>query len=285
MQYGAGVRFSGAAFPAAVTFSKVESMERVLASDMSPVRPSHVSGAGAIRSRDGFGAPDPLESGWLNGSRLRLRRNAKLYRSGDRFESLFVVRYGFMKSTAGTEDGREQVIGFHLKGDLVGFDGIATQRHCCELVALEGTELIVIPAASILGSDPESQPLREFVHRAMSQELIREQKALLLLGRMKAEQRVASFLLDLAQRFKARGYSRSEFVLRMTRAEIGSYLGVTLETVSRCLSRFMLDGLIERRARHVRIIDAAALQGLIDGDGAALTPSAPAGFGAWASAA
>jgi CRP/FNR family transcriptional regulator len=257
-------------------------MERILSAEGGR---SEVAGAAAWRGtpHDGISAVDLPESAWLNGTRLRLRRNSRLFRSGDRFESLFGVRFGFLKSTAGTEDGREQVIGFHLKGDLVGFDGIATQQHCCELTALEGSELIVIPEASLLGSAPEAQPLREFIHRAMSQQLIRDQKALLLLGRFKAEQRVASFLLDLAQRFKARGYSRSEFVLRMTRAEIGSYLGVTLETVSRCLSRFALDGLIARRGRNIRIIDAAALEWLVDGGTAAPTtlkaPKAPARAG------
>jgi CRP/FNR family transcriptional regulator, anaerobic regulatory protein len=198
----------------------------------------------------------------LPGARIRLRRNGRLYRAGDPFESLFVLRYGFLKSTAGTEDGREQVIAFHLQGDLVGFDGIATHQYCCETTALENSEVIAVPYASLQGPAAEAVQLREHVHRAMSRELIRKQKALLVLGNMKAEQRVAAF--DLAQRFKARGYSRSEFVLRMTRAEIGSYLGVTLETISRCFSRFAQEGLIVRSGRHVRINDSDSLAQLVN---------------------
>ena len=260
-------------------------MHMTVVSEPDRVTPARPAAASRRLPRESNSAPDLLDSASLDGARVRLRRNCRLFRSGDRFESLFVIRFGFLKSTAGTEDGREQVVGFHLKGDPVGFDGVATQQHCCELTALEGSELIAIPAAALLGSAPQAQQLRDFVHRSMSHELIRDKKALLMLGRMKADQRVASFLLDLAQRFRSRGYSRSEFVLRMTRAETGSYLGVTLETVSRCLSRFALEGLIERRGRNIRIIDAAALEWRVDGGCVSPTAPACAGFGAWAQAA
>lgn len=199
------------------------------------------------------------ESASLAGTRIRLRRGGRLYRTGDRFESLFIVRFGFLKATAGTDDGREQIIGFHLAGDVVGLDGIAVQQYSCEVTALESAELIVVPYCALRGSSPEAIRLRQRVHCAMSRELIREQNAMLLLGRMNAEQRVAAFLLDLAQRFRLRGYSRSEFILRMTRAEIGSYLGVTLETISRCLSRFAREGLIACSGRQIRILEPEAL--------------------------
>jgi CRP/FNR family transcriptional regulator, anaerobic regulatory protein len=199
-------------------------------------------------------------------TRRRVKRGDAVFRSGDRFESLYAVRVGFLKSTVVSLDGREQVTGFHMAGELVGLDGISTEQHSCDTVALEDTEVCVIPyerLEEVAGSLPV---LRNHLHRVMSREIVREHGVMLLLGSMHAEERLAAFLLNLSQRFETRGYSRTEFVLRMTRAEIGSFLGLKLETVSRALSRFAQDKLIEVNQKHVRIVDPDGLRAMIAGN-------------------
>ena len=125
-----------------------------------------------------------------------------------------------------------------MAGEIVGLDGISNAKHACDTTALEDTEVCVIPYRRIDDIATQVPALRNHFHRVMSREIVREHGVMLLLGTMLAEERMATFLLNLSQRFAARGYSTSEFVLRMTRAEIGSFLGLKLETVSRVLSRF-----------------------------------------------
>lgn len=201
----------------------------------------------------------------LVATRKRVRRGDTLFRAGDRFESLYAVRLGFLKSTVMSQDGREQVTGFHMAGELVGLDGISSDEHSCDTVALEDSEVCVIPYERLEDIATAMPALRNHFHRVMSREIVREHGVMLLLGSMHAEERIAAFLLNLSQRFEARGYSRSEFVLRMTRAEIGSFLGLKLETVSRVLSRFASDGIIEVNQKHVRIIDPAGLRRIVSG--------------------
>ena len=140
------------------------------------------------------------------------------------------------------EDGREQVSGYHMLGDIVGLDGIGTDRHGCQAVALEDTDVCVLPFERIEDLARSLPPLQHNLHRLLSKEITRDQNIMLLLGSMRAEERLAVFLLTLADRYKRRGYSSTEFVLRMTREEIGSYLGLKLETVSRLFSRFQEEG-------------------------------------------
>lgn len=198
-------------------------------------------------------------------SRRRLARGDTLFRSGDVFQALHAVRSGFLKSTLAAPDGREQVTGFHMAGELIGMDGIGSGRHACNTVALEDSEVCVIPYERLEDVAGAVPALRNHFHKVMSREIVREHGVMLLLGTMNAEERLAAFLLNLSQRFEARGYSRSEFVLRMTRAEIGNYLGLKLETVSRALSRFAADGLIEVNQKHVQIKNAAGLRELMSG--------------------
>jgi CRP/FNR family transcriptional regulator len=196
-------------------------------------------------------------------TRRKLRRGDALFRSGDRFESLYAIRLGFLKSTAASSDGHEQVTGFHMAGELVGLDGISNDTHTCDTTALEDTEVCVIPYDRVEEMSTTVPALQTHLHKVMSREIVREHGVMLLLGSMHAEERLATFLLNLSQRFEARGYSRSEFVLRMTRAEIGSFLGLKLETVSRCLSHFAQDGIIEVDQKHVRILDAQRLREIV----------------------
>ncbi|MDH3286912.1 MAG: fumarate/nitrate reduction transcriptional regulator Fnr [Betaproteobacteria bacterium] len=192
--------------------------------------------------------------------RRKFRRGEHLYRAGAPLASLYAIRSGTMKSCVLYEDGREQVAGFHMMGDLLGMDAISAGRHMCDIVALEDCEVCEIPFSRLEQLSRELPPLQHQLHRIMSREIVRDYGVMLLLGSMKAEERLAAFLLNLSQRFATRGYSATDFNLRMTREEIGSYLGLKLETISRVLSRFHQDGLIEVHHKHLRITDAGRLR-------------------------
>src|SRR5512145_1395060 len=174
----------------------------------------------------------------LVATRKKIKRGDALFRAGDRFESLYAVRLGFLKSTVMSQDGREQVTGFHMAGELVGLDGIGSDRHTSTTVALEDSEVCVIPYSRLQDLSNSVAALGRQLHKVMSREIVREHGVMLLLGSMRAEERLAAFLLNVSQRLSTRGYSPNEFNLRMTREEIGSYLGLKLETVSRVFSRF-----------------------------------------------
>lgn len=199
----------------------------------------------------------------LVNQRRKLRRGEHLYHAGNPLVALYAVRSGFMKSCVLQEDGREQVAGFHMTGDMLGMDAISSGRHMCDTVALEDSELCEIPYSYLEQLSRELPSLQQQLHRIMSREIVRDYGVMMLLGSMKAEERMAAFLLNLSQRFAARGYSSAEFNLRMTREEIGSYLGLKLETISRVLSRFQQDGWIAVRHKHIRIRKADALHQLL----------------------
>jgi CRP/FNR family transcriptional regulator len=191
-------------------------------------------------------------------TRKRVRRGDPLYHAGGEFDSLYAVRSGFFKSSVVLEDGRDQVTGFHMAGELLGLDGIGTGSHATDAIALEDSEVCVIPYARL--AEPA---LQRQLHKVMSRELVRDQGVMMLLGTMRAEERLAAFLLNISQRFVARGFSQQEFHLRMTREEIGSYLGLSLETVSRLFSRFQDAGLITVQQKHVRILDIPGLKAVV----------------------
>ena len=197
-------------------------------------------------------------------TRRKVKRGAALFRNGEAFTSLYAIRTGFFKTCIATEDGRDQVTGFQMAGEIIGLDGIVNDRHSCDAVALEDAEVCVMPYANLEELSREVNALQHHVHKVMSREIVREHGVMLLLGSMRAEERLAAFLLNLVQRLHTRGFSQSELVLRMTREEIGSYLGLKLETVSRTFSKFAEDGVIEVKQRHVRILDTAMLQSLVN---------------------
>jgi CRP/FNR family transcriptional regulator len=196
-------------------------------------------------------------------TRKRVKRGDSVYRSEEKFASLYAVRSGFFKTTLVMEDGRDQVTGFHMAGDMLGMDGIGTDQHSCNAVALEDSEVCVIPYARLEELSRELYVLQQHFHKVMSREIVREHGVMLLLGSMRAEERLAAFLLNLSQRFTSRGYSPSEFNLRMTREEIGSYLGLKLETVSRTFSKFQEDGLIGVQQKNIRILDSEGLKSVL----------------------
>ena len=196
--------------------------------------------------------------------RRKVKRGTRLYSNGEKFTSLFAIRTGFFKTSVSTEDGRNQVTGFQMAGEIIGLDGIVKDVHTCDAVALEDAEVCVMPFDRIEELSREVVALQRHVHKIMSREIVREHGVMLLLGSMRAEERLAAFLLNLVQRLHARGFSQSELLLRMTREEIGSYLGLKLETVSRTFSKFVEDGIVEVKQRHVRILDTDALKLIVN---------------------
>lgn len=191
------------------------------------------------------------------------RRGTNLYRCGEKFHALYAIRSGFFKTQILHEDGREQVTGFQMAGEIIGMDAISSDVHTCDAVALEDSEVCEIPFSRLEELSRELPVLQRHLHRILSREIVRDQGIMLLLGSMHAEERLAAFLLNLSQRFSSRGYSPTAFQLRMTRQEIGSYLGLKLETVSRTLSQFQARGLIRIQNKSLQFMDIAELQALI----------------------
>lgn len=188
------------------------------------------------------------------------RRGEYLYRSGDKFQSLYAIRTGFFKTQVLHEDGREQVTGFQMAGEIIGLDAISTDFHTCDAIALEDSEVCEMPFNSLEELSRSIPSLQHHLHKVMSREIVRDQGIMLLLGSMRAEERLGAFLLNLSQRYAARGYSPNSFQLRMTRQEIGSYLGLKLETVSRTLSLLQQRGFINIQNKSLELLDIAGLQ-------------------------
>ncbi len=205
---------------------------------------------------------DKVES--LVGARRKVKRHQHLYRAGEPFEAIYAVRAGFFKTDVILEDGRDQVTGFQMAGELLGLDGISTEAHTCNAIALEDSDVCIIPFHQLEELSRSIETLQHQFHKVLSREIVRDHGVMMLLGTMRAEERLAAFLLNMSQRFTTRGYSPCEFHLRMTREEIGSYLGLKLETVSRSFSKFQEEGLISVQQKHVRILDLLGLKRLIN---------------------
>ena len=199
----------------------------------------------------------------LVGARRKVKRQAQLYRAGDPFEAIYAIRTGSFKTDVLLEDGREQVTGFQMTGEILGLDGISAENHSCNATALEDSEVCVIPFARLEELSREVESLQHQFHKEMRREIVRDHGVMMLLGSMRAEERLAAFLLNMSQRFMARGFSAAEFHLRMTRDEIGSYLGLKLETVSRAFSKFQDEGFVSVQQKHIRILDIDGLKQLL----------------------
>ena len=206
----------------------------------------------------GLNGPELAMLGEVVYTRRRVKRGESLFHAGTDFDSIFAVRSGFFKSSVVLEDGRDQVTGFHMAGEVLGMDGIGSGHYSSDVVALEDSEVCIIPYERL-----EQPGLQRQLQKVMSRELVRDHGVMMLLGTMSAEERLAAFLLNLSQRFVARGFSPHEFHLRMTRDEIGSYLGLSLETVSRLFSRFQADKLIAVQQKHIRILDVPGLRAVM----------------------
>jgi CRP/FNR family transcriptional regulator len=187
-----------------------------------------------------------------------------LFRVDDEFESLYAVRSGSVKSFMVDENGEEQITGFYFPGEILGFEAIDTKKHTCTAIALETTTFCSLPFERLNDICLKIPDLQTQMFRLLSRELTAENKLLMTINRKTAEEKIATFLISLSSRFKTLGYSAHEFNLPMSRQEIGNYLGLTLETVSRLLSRFQTKGLITINRKAIKIENLAALHAVCD---------------------
>lgn len=194
----------------------------------------------------------------------RVREGETIFRAGDRFQSIYVVRFGFFKSVLVDPAGAEQVLGFPMTGDIMGIDGIDRGAYVSDGVALVPGEVAIVPFARFARLAHECPQLEQTLYRILSRELVGKHGLLWLLGTLGAEARVAAFLLHMSERFGALGYSRTSYILRMTRQDIGSFLGLKLETVSRTLSAFDAAGIIRVKQKSIDILSAAALNRMLE---------------------
>jgi len=205
--------------------------------------------------------------GRLVATRRKVMAGSRMFQAGERFSAVYAVWTGFFKTCIASLDGREQVTGFQMPGELVGLDGIGLRLHEVDAVALVDSQVCVIPYSVLESLALEVHSLQQQFHRIMSREIVRNQGVMMLLGSMHAEERVAAFLLNLTHRQRVRGFSASSIQLRMSREDIGSYLGLKLETVSRTFSKFQANGLLHVRHRQIEVTDPLGLQQLVDGNG------------------
>ncbi|WP_137297802.1 FNR family transcription factor [Psychromonas sp. SP041] len=191
-----------------------------------------------------------------------VQKGSELFKAGDNMRCLYAIRSGTLKSYTITEQGDEQITAFHLAGDLVGFDGISTGTHPSFAQALETAMICEIPYDTLDELSTTMPKLRQQILRLMSAEIVGDQNMILLLSKKNAEERLASFIHNLSVRFAARGFSPKEFRLSMTRGDIGNYLGLTVETISRLLGRFQKSGMIAVKGKYITVLDNAQLSEL-----------------------
>ena len=203
--------------------------------------------------------------GALIGPRMRIRKGAALFNANDPLTMLYAVRCGSFKTSLNSVEGQGVVINFWMPGDVLGLDAIATEHHVCDAIALEDSEVCPVPYRRLQTLAREFPVLQQSLNRLMSREIVREHQRVLMLCNLTAEQRLASFLGGLSQRFVSRGYSAHGFMLRMSREDMASYLGLRLETVCRSVARLRALGIVNLHGRLVEILDPAALMALEQG--------------------
>lgn len=191
--------------------------------------------------------------------RTPLKRGEHLFQVGQPFQAIYAVRSGSIKTYSPTEDGLEQVTGFHLPGELLGLDAINTREHPCAAKALETTSLCEIPFDKLGELSNRIPSLQQQLLKIMSKEILHDQSLLMLLGKKSAEERLAALLISLSNRYAARGFSPTEFNLSMSRNDIGNYLGLAVETVSRLFTRFQEDRLLSVQRKFIKILDLERL--------------------------
>jgi len=187
----------------------------------------------------------------------RVAKGATLYRKGHPFENIYPVHSGSFKTAVVSSAGDEKVIGIHLAGEIMGLDAINDTRHTCEAVALQDSEVCAIPFVRLSQLALRMPELQRELLRILSNDITRDQGLMLLMGGMSAEQRIASFLLGLSRRHAKLGRPATPFNLHMTRHDIGSYLGLALETVSRVFSSMQRECIIEIRQKEIGLKDMA----------------------------
>jgi CRP/FNR family transcriptional regulator len=203
-----------------------------------------------------------LASGKALFQHVQCKAGQRIHTIGQRFDTLYVVNSGFLKTALIDDAGDERILSFPMKGDMLGIDGIHLRHHASETLALSECDLILLPFARLTSLGRVNPDVESLMYRMMSRELAHRQAIIGMLGTLSAEARVARFLIALCERFVDMGYSGKIFKLRMTRQEIGSYLALTMETVSRTLSAFNEAGLISVQQRCIAINDAETLRAL-----------------------
>ncbi|HSX60036.1 MAG TPA: Crp/Fnr family transcriptional regulator [Tahibacter sp.] len=199
-------------------------------------------------------------------TRRRLRAGEHLYRAGQRFNALYLVHAGFLRASVSSSDGRQQVTGFPMRGDLLGVEAIGSDTHTVDIVALDACEVLELPYPAVMAACAAMASLQALVTRSLALELRRDHYWMLTLGTLTAEQRVAAFLLDLSRRHRALGFSACHFLLRMSRVDIASFLGIKHETVTRALSQLAARGVIAVERREIRVLSPDDLQQCAEGD-------------------
>ena len=193
-------------------------------------------------------------------SPLRIKRGHSVFHAGDEFTTIYSIRFGSFKTCLVDSEGRQQVTGFEMQGDVLGLDGIAAGRHDLTAVALEDSEVLALPFANVERAARENPGLQRHLHALLAREIVHDHGVMMLLGSLLAAERLAAFLLMLSRRYQRLGYASDEFNFRMTRADIGSYLGLKIETISRMLTTFADNGLIAVHDKHLRILDLDQLE-------------------------
>lgn len=215
-----------------------------------------------------FGMPsnDRLKLDELVQERIRLTKGQTLFELESKVDAIYALRSGCIKTQLEDASGQVQITGFMLPGELIGMDGLLDHKHVSNAIALEDSELCVMPLNELDRISSHLPILQQQLRRLMSKEINRSHTLMMNLGSLRSEQKFAAFLINLSQRLEALGYSPYEFVLRMSREEIGNFLGLTLETISRLFSRFSREGLLRIQQRNVLLLDMKALQGLAGTD-------------------
>lgn len=194
--------------------------------------------------------------------RQSINKNMFLYRMGDSLKSVYAIRSGSFKTYITNPDGTEQIIGFSLPGELLGMDAISENEHACSAKALETSSVCEIPFDRLEALARDIPNLQHQLFRLMSKEIQQDQHSMLLLAQMPAETRLASFLLGMSERLNKRGYAAGEFILSMPRSDIANLLGMAVETISRILSHFQDDKLLNVERKHITILDLDKLRQL-----------------------
>ena len=200
----------------------------------------------------------------VKGSRP-IHKGKHIFRANDPFVSFYAVRSGSLKAYIIDESGEEQIIGFYFPGEILGFDAIDKHHHTCSAVAMETSTYCSLAYEKINEICKEVPDLQNQMFRLMSRELTNENKLLLTINKRTAEERIATFLVSLSGRFQKLGYSAKEYNLPMSRQEIGNYLGLTIETVSRIFSKFQRNGLVSINRKAIRIEDLSTLNAICNG--------------------
>jgi CRP/FNR family transcriptional regulator len=194
-----------------------------------------------------------------------LHRGDYLFRNGERFRSLYVVKTGSVKTYSPSEEGGEQVLGFHLPGEIIGLDAIDKEEHACSAKVLETSAICEVPFARLEQLSNSIPSLQHQMYRLLSKEISHDTEMLLLLGKKSADERLATFLISMSKRLRKRGLSPTDFYLSMSRHEIGNYLGLAVETVSRLFTRFQDEGLLKVDRKHVQLVDVEGLEAIVCG--------------------